>query len=440
LKTLNIIYLKNIKRKRNIMYNINILSNQIKNAEYRLKLYQWKYFINGNIENLIKEKKKTLINFNNERILIFVKEKKENEVNKINKIRYDYIYRFLLNYNGNIEKIIELENLSDYLIKNRKILDKKILEKKYKELILLRNAFARSIGFNNYLEYKYFVFGINNSDVDNNIKFFSNNYIKNINYLSYKECVEKLKKYTENILKKNKQLNYILKFLDKINFRLKNIKLNIKQSEHKKSAGSTIDLSIPKKILLNINLNDGIGYFLIFMHEIGHALYFSNIRQKYYEIKKTLNSIFDEGIALFFEKITVSKDFMTNILELDYISCDEIFYLKNNLLLTCVLFENDIYSERLNDNLDEVWGKYASKYYVNELSHWSKEHFFFSEPGYHYPYLLGSFLADSLSTYFKKNNISLISKEMGQFLNNKIFKKGSLLNQNDFFNEILFLR
>lgn len=267
-----------------------------------------------------------------------------------------------------------------------------------------------------------------------------NHYFFFKDYVNYhNEIWNKIIKMKSDSLKISKQFNLAIYTLKKMGINLNEnyIRFDLSSSKNKVSVGCVIDVSIPNKILLSIKPYIHLGAFSVLMHEMGHALYFSNIKQNIYELNKSYNSIFDEGMALFFQKIVLSKEWFEHILEMEYPLSYNLAFFEKPIFMCAISFENEIY-ENSDTDFDEIWEKYENKYFCAGLSHWTKEHFFVSNPGYYIPYLLGDFLADSLINFFNNKYNSVFCDKVGSFLKNKIWSKGRLLKYDKLLQKIKF--
>ena len=117
--------------------------------EYEARREELNYRLTGDFERLcgrnfeINKKIKELVNGSD----------RQNVLQKHN-------YNNILKYVGDLELKYNIEMKEKYFRNIRKQIPKKEYEERLRELVILRNEFAKTAGFHNYLEYKYSMWGI----------------------------------------------------------------------------------------------------------------------------------------------------------------------------------------------------------------------------------------------------------------------------------------
>jgi Zn-dependent M32 family carboxypeptidase len=341
------------------------------------------------------------------------------------------VYNDFLNYQGDLEIKSIIENQENDFRNVRKYISKDEYEKRLKKLILLRNEYANTVGFDDFISYKYSLFGISTSILDKKIKEtkcpaqVNTNYIKNIikNFRTRPELYE------------TRQLSLLKKLLEfwKLDLKWRNISIHTTNLPPF-YVGACVALSIPNDIHVLMNLQPGLSGFAVFLHEVGHAYYYNHIDIDIYNPTTpphAYNLVVEEALAILFENLAYNRRTIEYLFqeEMDlYMDISEIFL---PYYLVCITFEEYIYHNSEAD-FENVWCKLCTKYNVSHKD-WTAPHFFVSNPGYFAAYFLGNRLADSLYKYIQKNNI-----ELNSFLINSICKHGINLNYTGLLKKIDF--
>jgi carboxypeptidase Taq len=375
---------------------------------------------------------------------IELKKKYAKYINK-NMNAYDVL---LLQYDDNINTEILTKVFDDLKIKlieiRRKVFDNIIVNeiKKDNNIIIQDNSNSNNDGIKNN----------NNSNIVNADNIIGYNYINN-NVLDYKINI-----------KKKELKNIIGDYINKIGLDVEKIKLN--SSVHP----FTLQIS-QNDIRFTTRYSEPIDTFFSTIHEASHALYDSNLPEKYINtfIYQSASFSMDETIALFFEFfIAKSHEFWDYYFELfkPYISNQELtkkeFYksinkIKSSLIRTnsdeigyCLHIilrfeiERDLFNGVIKvENLKEVWNQKIKEYFginpkndnegILQDDHWASGDF-----GYFPVYLIGLIYASNL---FKKmlKDIPDAKEQIknGEFneiiswLKKKVFSKGKLYTAYD---------
>ena len=171
--------------------------------------------------------------------------------------------------------------------------------------------------------------------------------------------------------------------------------------------GACIPLSIPEDIHVLMNLQSGLSGFAVFMHEIGHAYYYSNISNCLsVEDQRPSNLIVEEGVALLFENLVYTSYTTKKLLGIELDVYEKLIDTFAMYQMCCIEFEERIYKEPYSE-FDLVWKELRRNYEFEQKSDWCTPHFFVSEPGYFAAYFLGNRLAKDIYSYVKRNNIGI---------------------------------
>ena len=197
--------------------------------------------------------------------------------------------------------------------------------------------------------------------------------------------------------------------------------------------GACVPIHIPDEVHVLINKVSGLSGFSVFMHEMGHAFYYSNIMGKDINGKREpFNLIMEETIALVFENQVYTKEFLTHFLGID----KNMWFLKANAqlsyLLCCARFEENIYKVEKPD-FDKEWKRACDLVGEPEREGWIKPHFFVSNPGYFAAYFIAGYLAGQIYLYANKDSSYLFD-----FLKNEICRPGIKLQYDLLLDKILY--
>lgn len=205
----------------------------------------------------------------------------------------------------------------------------------------------------------------------------------------------------------------------------------------------SIDRENDVRVLENIRPN--VKWLETTLHEYGHAVYDKYIDKNLPFILRTPAHIFTtEAVAMFFGRLARYPEFYEKILKLDNNTLSEIssrllkllryqLAITTRWVITFVFFEKELYRNPDGD-LNNLWYDIVHELQYIDLNErraypdWAAKIHFGSSPVYYHNYLLGEILASQFSGYIKGNiGNSFITKEVGDFFVNNIFKKGALL-------------
>lgn len=288
----------------------------------------------------------------------------------------------------------------------RKQIPKKEYEERLRELVILRNEFAKTAGFHNYLEYKYSMWGIDKGILANKMDKTYTELFGVTDSLEYILHIKELNSLSK--LNDKNQIQLLEQMLDIWRLELKRDKVKIHTDNLPQFyIGACIPLSIPEDIHVLMNLQSGLSGFAVFMHEIGHAYYYSNISNCLsVENQRPSNLIVEEGVALLFENLVYTSYTTKKLLGIELDVYEKLIDTFAMYQMCCIEFEERIYKEPYSE-FDLVWKDLRRNYEFEQKSDWCTPHFFVSEPGYFAAYFLGNRLAKDIYIYVRRNNIGI---------------------------------
>jgi len=395
---------------------------QIQELEIEICKSELKYRLTGEYNEFCKKK-----NVNGEKIRKLIAESTESHVINTNQ------YNDVLRYVGDQELLADIFEREVCFRNIRKKVDKKEYQIRLRELVKLRNEFATTAGFKNFIEYKYALWGIDKKILDKKIVNVSNQ-IKDKDILL--DLREKLIQISQNdFYNTSKQKDEMIQMLEMFRLKLQNERVIIHANNLPTFyVGACVPISIPNEVHVMINMVAGLSGFSVFMHEIGHAFYYSNINNELEgSVRKPYNLILEEGMALFFENLVFTNDYLYQTLGVD----DDLYLQKAEAFLPfqicCIKFEEAIYNDYSLD-YQEVWNMHK-QFYSKGKEEWTSPHFFVSEPGYFSAYFLGNCWAKDMYAYFQKNK----NVDMNTFFEKEVCGSGRNINYSKLLDTICFL-
>lgn len=363
--------------------------------EYEARREELNYRLTGDFERLcgrnfeINKKIKELVNGSD----------RQNVLQKHN-------YNNILKYVGDLELKYNIEMKEKCFRNIRKQIPKKEYEERLRELVILRNEFAKTAGFHNYLEYKYSMWGIDKGILANKMDKTYTELFGVTDSLEYILHIKELNSLSK--LNDKNQIQLLEQMLDIWRLELKRDKVKIHTDNLPQFyIGACIPLSIPEDIHVLMNLQSGLSGFAVFMHEIGHAYYYSNISNCLsVEDQRPSNLIVEEGVALLFENLVYTSYTTKKLLGIELDVYEKLIDTFAMYQMCCIEFEERIYKEPYSE-FDLVWKELRRNYEFEQKSDWCTPHFFVSEPGYFAAYFLGNRLAKDIYSYVKRNNIGI---------------------------------
>lgn len=337
-------------------------------------------------------------------------------------------YNLMLNYVGDQSLLNQIECIEKNFLPVRKKVSNEEYKEQFQTLFRLRNQFARTAGFNNYLEYQYMLLGI---DIDILEKILDANII--YNYSEESLLKTKIQKWKNvECLKQENQIKLLKEVLGYFNLQINWQKVKIHYKNLPQTfIGNCVSINVPDESHVLINIVSGLSGFSILMHEIGHAYYYNNIHQDTYGwSNRPYNAVIEEFIALVFEDLVYSSQFLHIFLDSEEDLLIDKLSFQMSYLCCCAMFEKNIYSKDKPD-FDSEWKDACEKFSVSICREWRRPHFFLSYPGF--------FSVDVIARYLVQMFYKKIGKDytmMYDYLQKNICKPGLDL---DYYREISHL-
>ncbi|WP_066501638.1 hypothetical protein [Abyssisolibacter fermentans] len=420
------------------MYSLNSIINLIQQYEESLNKSESKYNLTGDEKDYLSAKNKIRNLFNcstfKNSINCLSKSLVPTETALLTEINKK---SFIYNTNSNLSS--KITTLEFELRKIRKTISQERYQKLLKELIMLRNDFAQEIGFENYLELKYFEHGL-----DKNILISKINYHrlgvqkKYLNFIN-SNSASNLPNQPFSV---NQQFQLAQDTLNDIGIELNfsQIKFYLEPDPNKISRACAVPITVPEEIHVIVNSKEVfLNLVVCIMHEIGHAVNLNYIDSNLNYLYRTpYNAALNEAVAIFFEKIILSPEWFKKYLNQNYPTINKKECLSIPILICCFEFEEMIYND-VTCNYDKIWENIREKYMPKYSFNWTDHHFFVTEPGYTTSYLMAEFLSESIKEYIINEHGGLLTSNTGFFLKNDIFKHGKLLNFQHLIQKINFV-
>lgn len=347
-------------------------------------------------------------------------------------------YQDYTRYLGDQKLLHKIYDIETEFKQNRKNIMQSEYESRLRNLVKLRNEFAESAGFNNYIDLRYHMFGVNTELLRYKITKEYQNEIEIKSKIDIQDEQLFIKTNHNSKFNKENQSQLAGKILQDMGIFLKDNEViyhfdNLPQFY----AGAVVPLQIPNEIHVFMNKVSGLSGLSVFLHEIGHACYYNSINKSLEYLKrKAYNLAMEEGIAIFFENIAFSKEFITEYTDNRDSLLDFKFSKFNLRQMCCTRFDEEIYIND-RDSYEEIWNKYSTYYMVNDYS-WTRPHFFVSEPGYFAAYLLGNYIARDLLIYLNQAYGGILNPDSLEFIKRDICFHGRDLNFLEFLKVIDF--
>lgn len=336
-------------------------------------------------------------------------------------------YQNHLKYVGDLELAFLIEKEEKELRSVRKQLDRPEYARRLQSLICLRNQYAETAGFEHYLDYKYALWGIDR-------ELFRK--VAARQRQAEKTDMAQLKSWLVPLSKDDrldiKNQSALLRRLDQCwNLNLQKIQIH-DQNLPAFYIGACVPVDIPDEVHVLVNRHPGLSGFSVFLHEIGHAFYYSNIVSgDIYGQKEPFNLIMEETVALLFENQVYTHEFLSDFLDIEQGMWFQKANSQLNYLLCCAAFEEAVYG-KTNPDFDEEWKKACACVGEEEGDGWTKPHFFVSNPGYFTAYFIAGFLAKEIPSYVNGD-----SRDLLRFIKHEICNPGANLEYDRFLDRIL---
>lgn len=337
------------------------------------------------------------------------------------------MYHNDIKYTGDLELAFLIDKEEKEFRYVRKSLNKHEYGERLQNLIRHRNQYAETAGYGNYLDYKYDLWGIEDT-ILNRVSAKQIGMPKT-DTMQLKKMLSEIS--TNGLLDAGNQNILLKQVSDYWNLNLDHIHIHDRNLPEF-YIGACVPINIPDDVHVLINKVSGLSGFSVFMHEMGHAYYYSNIIGQDIDGKREpFNLIMEETIALIFENQVYTENFLTHFLGID----KDMWFLKANsqlnYLLCCARFEENIYRMDRFD-FDNEWKKACDLVGEPEGEGWIKPHFFVTNPGYFAAYFIAGYLAKEIYLYVNKAR-----KNLFDFLKNEICMPGITLQYDLFLDKIL---
>jgi len=336
-------------------------------------------------------------------------------------------YRNELKYAGDLELAFRIETEEKKFRSVRKQLPAPEYAKWLQKLVRLRNQYARTAGFENYLDYRYALWGIG-GDVfaraaSRQRKAEKTDSMELRRWLGEVSADHRLAVENQRAL---------FREIDEC-WNLNGSGIQIHDEDLPGFyIGACVPVSIPDDIHVLINRRPGLSGFSVFMHEIGHGFYYTNIAAPdIHGRREPFNLIMEETVALLFENQVYTDGFSREFLHTDRGMWLPKAEFQLDYLLCCAEFEERIY-RKADPDFDAEWKAACAFTGEEEGDGWTKPHFFVSNPGYFAAYFIAAFLAKETYRYADRE-----SRDLFDFIRNEICSPGGALAYEAFLEKVL---
>jgi len=211
---------------------------------------------------------------------------------------------------------------------------------------------------------------------------------------------------------------------------------------------SCIDHKQDVRILCNIRDNE--YWMCTQLHELGHAVYDKYIDQALpYFLRSPAHVSTTEAIAMLFGRLSKNGEFLRDYCDLEEKTAKEMGtksrqHAAENLLVfarwTLVMthFERALY-QNTGEDLNKIWWDYVERFQSvsrvpsRNLPDWAAKLHLACAPVYYQNYILGEMTASQITNYIKVNLKAdiICSKEVGNYLKERLFALGARLPWNE---------
>jgi len=220
------------------------------------------------------------------------------------------------------------------------------------------------------------------------------------------------------------QLVFIKRSLKEIGFDLEKypIYFDLDTRQGKSQYAYTFPIKIPTDIRVLANQTDGFNSCKVLLHEIGHSLHFTFVKQKYSLFRNMIDGTWLEGIAQTFAAMMIEPVWLNKYAHLPDQLIEQfetakkeqdLIYLRSNLLR--LNFEYEIYknpNQDINKLYWDLFEKYMKLPRHDDLYPWASEIYYATHPVYLQNYLLADMIAAQNVSYINENFGSIIDNEM----------------------------
>lgn len=228
---------------------------------------------------------------------------------------------------------------------------------------------------------------------------------------------------------------------------INNSDLKTKKSKSAATNFFNVDFKNDMRMMASVQENtDGIRKM---MHLCGHASHFKNISDTIPYLLKNPNSMVVEGIACFFENLTLNSDWLQSEFDMDslrnreyqllcmhFIQVDRLYRFRR--LLEKSVFEREVYRNP-DQNLGALWYQLEEKYLGIKppkdpnTTDWATNSYITSFSCNVHNFVLAELFAGQLRHYMEKNilkgknSVYQNNKKVGEFLVSRIYQYGDFI-------------
>ena len=389
---------------------------------------------------------------------IFIKEKEI--MYKIQNLKYivdgkEYSSREFNNlYNNETDYVKKAEMLTQHA----SLLNS--FEKVLKELVVVRNDYAKSLGYKNYFEYALNLqYGISLKEFDKMLNDYANSDEVKSAVKKRREILEKelgipfsemlssqicpitnfcnIDKYigsTESIVDTVKnayqRMGFDLKTLEKNG----QINYDLKPYEGKASGAFCRNYADVDSVFIYANLQPDTNSIRAFSHEMGHAMYDLHVSKYLPKSLKFPKAFYNEAVAMMFEKLLLEKGVLENLVPKDILEkYQEYSKIENTYEGLVILAEADFEKEMYNNPNQDFYAlrKEINKKYnlIPKNEKWFVEHYAIypvRRPVYLKGFILAEKMYNALSEFLGTELNS--NPKVAEIMQKNIFRYGALLN------------
>jgi peptidyl-dipeptidase A len=209
----------------------------------------------------------------------------------------------------------------------------------------------------------------------------------------------------------------------------------------KNSHAFCVDLDRAGDVRILCNVRNTLHWHTTLLHELGHALYSAHVdRALPWSLRAEAHSLTTEGVAMFFEAMAVSEDYLAKVLGASSSqSAGLAAQLRRSRVLARLLFsrwcqvmvrfEKSAY-ENPEQDLDRTWWKLVQRYQLMECpqggsgADWATKIHLSIAPVYYQNYLLGEIFAAQLRHTLSARPVTAGSTSLAPWMTDNIFAPG----------------
>ena len=225
------------------------------------------------------------------------------------------------------------------------------------------------------------------------------------------------------------------------------ISMDLYPRENKDTGSFCIDIIPGKDVRLMVSLTGGVNSLKTLMHELGHAVYGVRPKSHLSYLDQRASNVMDESIALMMEDVA-RLEIIKKLAEKNTHNKNEFSqYFKEAQIdeiisnIFDIEFERELYKNPYQDP-KVLWKNLMSKYYFDSdneplSNRWAINTLLVDNPAYTPGYFLADLIKIQMYSALKKQFGELTSNpNVAPYLNNKLFKYGSSISNNELVNKI----